>query len=425
MQIHKQEFDAIIGLDWADKKHDICLMTVGEAGQRVAEYAVIKHDPGEIQDWARRLRERFGQEARIAVALELERGPVVSALLEYDIFVLFPVRPDGLAKYRQTFTPSRAKDDPSDAFLAADFVRRHPERFSPLKPERPQMRQLRRLVQDRRQLVQDRTRLVNRLTWHLKAYHPLVLSLFRDKFTDVFLDFVDRWPTLDALKRARPDTLRDFFRSNNVRHSAVIEKRLGAIAEARPLTRDMAVIEPSVLMVRGIIGQLRQVNKAVVSFDEAIEAICAKLPDYAIFKQLPGAGAALAPRLLAAFGENRERFPTAASMQKYAGVAPVTERSGQKSWVHWRFICSTFLRQSFVEWVGETIPRSFWAKAFYERYKAKGVSHNAAIRALAFKWIRILWRCWVDRTAYDESTYLAALKKRGSPLLKFAADSSP
>ena len=153
--------------------------------------------------------------------------------------------------------------------------------------------------------------------------------------------------------------------------------------------------------------------------------ICTKLPDYAIFKQLPGAGAALAPRLLAAFGENRERFPTAASMQMYAGVAPVTERSGQKSWVHWRFICSTFLRQSFVEWVGETIPRSFWAKAFYERHKAKGVSHNAAIRALAFKWIRILWRCWIDRTAYDESTYLEALKKRGSPLLKFAADSSP
>ncbi len=391
MQIQKQEFDAIIGLDWADKKHDICLITVADSGERLFEYAVIKHDPGEIHEWARGLQERFGHSARIAVALELERGPVVSALLEYDIFVLFPVRPDGLAKYRQTFTPSRAKDDPSDAFLAADFVLRHPERFSPLKPERPQMRQLRRLVQDRRQLVQDRTRLVNRLTWHLKASHPLVLSLFRD---------------------------------GNVRHSAVIEKRLIAIAEARPLTRDTAVIEPAVLMVKGIIGQLRQVNNAIASFDEAIECVCEKLPDYDIFQQLPGAGAALAPRLLAAFGENRDRFPSAASMQKYAGVAPVTERSGQKSWVHWRFICSTFLRQSFVEWVGETIPRSFWAKAFYDRHRAKGVSHNAAIRALAFKWIRILWRCWNDRIAYDESTYLASLKKRGSPLLKFAADSS-
>ncbi|MCG5054113.1 MAG: IS110 family transposase [Myxococcales bacterium] len=305
--------------------------------------------------------------------LELERGPVVSALLEYDSFVLFPVRRDGLAKYRQTFTPSRAKDDPSDALLAADFVLRHPERFFPLQPE---MRQLRRLVQDRRQLVQDRTRLTNRLTWHLKAYHPLVLSLFRDKFTDVFLDFVERWPILQALKRARPETLRTFFREGNLRHSAIIEKRLQAIAEARPLTQDSAVIEPAILMVRGLIGQLREVNKAIQSFDDTIEATCAKLPDSAIFKQLPGAGAALAPRLLAAFGENRERFPNAASMQKYAGVAPVTERSGQKSWVHWRFICSTFLRQSFVEWVGETIPRSFWAKAFYERHKAKGVSHK-------------------------------------------------
>lgn len=266
MQIQNQEYHAIIGLDWADKKHDVCLITLGPSGERVTEYAVVKHDPGEIHEWARGLQERFGQDARIAVALELERGPVVSTLLEYDIFVLFPVRPDGLAKYRQTFTPSRAKDDPSDAFLAADFVLRHPERFSLLQPER----QLRRLVQDRRQLVQDRTRLTNRLTWHLKAYHPLVLSLFRDKFTDVFLDFVERWPSLQALKRARPETLRTFFREGNVRHSAVIEKRLQAIAEARPLTQDSAVIEPAILMVRGLIGQLREVNKAIQSFDDTI-----------------------------------------------------------------------------------------------------------------------------------------------------------
>ena len=60
-------------------------------------------------------------------------------------------------------------------------------------------------------------------------------------------------------------------------------------------------------------------------------------------------------------------------------------------------------------------------RAFYESHRAKGASHNATIRALAFKWIRILFRCWVDRTPYNESRYLAALQKRQSPLLKFAA----
>ena len=177
-------------------------------------------------------------------------------------------------------------------------------------------------------------------------------------------------------------------------------------------------------MVLALVPQLRAVTAAIHRFEEEISHLCSKLPDFPIFDSLPGAGPTLAPRLLAAFGERRERFPTPASVQKYAGIAPVTERSGRKHWVHWRFICNKFLRQTFVEWAAETIPRSFWARAFYERHRAKGAGHNAALRALAFKWIRILWRCWTDRIPYDESRYLTALQHRSSPVLAFAAKSS-
>lgn len=141
-------------------------------------------------------------------------------------------------------------------------------------------------------------------------------------------------------------------------------------------------------------------------------------PDYALFRALPGAGPALAPRLLAAFGEQRERFAGADELQKYSGIAPVTERSGNKSWVHWRWQCPTFLRQTFVEWAAQTINKSFWAGAYYRQQRDQGSPHQAAVRALAFKWLRILYRCWQTRTPYDESTYLNALKRRGSPLLK-------
>ena len=165
-------------------------------------------------------------------------------------------------------------------------------------------------------------------------------------------------------------------------------------------------------------------NAAVERFDAEIAALCPKLPDYELFDSLPGAGPALAPRLLVAFGERRERFPDPASLQKYVGVAPVTERSGNKSWVHWRFACPTFQRQTFIEWVGQTVPRSFWAKAFYQSYRERGGSHQAALRALAFKWIRVLHRCWLDRKPYDEARYLMALQKRHAPLLAFAAKAS-
>ena len=95
----------------------------------------------------------------------------------------------------------------------------------------------------------------------------------------------------------------------------------------------------------------------------------------------------------------------------------MTERSGHKHWVHWRWQCPTFLRQTFVEWAAQTINKSFWAGAYYRQQKAKGCSHQAAVRALAFKWIRILYRCWQTSTPYDELTYLDALRRRGSPLL--------
>jgi transposase IS116/IS110/IS902 family protein len=173
-----------------------------------------------------------------------------------------------------------------------------------------------------------------------------------------------------------------------------------------------------------LLPQLRAACAAIERFDEEIARLCPELPDYDLFRALPGAGPALAPRLLVAFGERRERFPDAASLQKYAGVAPVTERSGNKSWVHWRYSCPTFLRQTFIEWVGQTIPRSFWASAFYKLCRERGMRHQAALRALAFKWIRVLYRCWIDRTPYDEARYLMALQKRNAPLLAFAAKAS-
>jgi hypothetical protein len=104
-------------------------------------------------------------------------------------------------------------------------------------------------------------------------------------------------------------------------------------------------------------------------------------------------------------------------VQQYAGIAPVTERSGKKNWVHWRWQCPTFLRQTFVEWAGQTIKKSLWAGAYYRQQRAKGSSYQAAVRALAFKWIRILYRCWQTGQPYDESACLNALRRRGSPLL--------
>jgi hypothetical protein len=74
------------------------------------------------------------------------------------------------------------------------------------------------------------------------------------------------------------------------------------------------------------------------------------------------------------------------------------------------------LQQTFHEWAGHSIAHSPWARSYYQQQRERGKRHHAAARELAFKWIRIVFRCWKDRMADDESRYLAALAKRNSPL---------
>jgi len=405
-------FTAYVAIDWADAKHDICVQAAG--GQQ-REFDCISHQVDQIEQWAQSLHKRFG--GTIAIALELTKGPIVYALQKYDFFVVFPVNPSTLAKYRETFTPSGAKDDPTDSELILDLLVRHPERFAPLNPQSVEMRTLACLVEQRRNLVDDKTRITNRLRSTLKQYYPQMLEWFKHVDTVMVCDFITRWPTLKQLKRARKNTLEKFFHEHNMRFSHILDARLESIKAAKPLTLDAAVVIPYSLQALVLTDQLRVSLQAIRRYDDEIAELAPKHPDYDLFSALPGAGPSMAPRLLVAFGEQRNRFDSAAALQKYAGIAPVTERSGKKHWVHWRWQCSTFLRQTFVEWAAQTINKSFWAGAYYRQQRDKGCGHQAAIRALAFKWIRILYRCWQTRTLYNESVYLSALKRRGSPLL--------
>jgi transposase len=410
-------FTVFIGLDWADTKHDICWQAA-DSDRR--EFGRIAHTVSSIDDWAREMHQRYG--GRIAIALEASRGPIVYALQKYDFLVLFPINPSSLASYRKTFAPSRAKDDPTDAELALDFMVRHPEQCRPLKPQSPKIRELSFLVEQRRQLVNDRVRLSNRLVNALKQYYPQALEWFASHDTVLFCDFLERWPTPLQARRARRATLKKFFWAHNCRRSAIMEARVEAIKVTQLMTHDIAVINAHSLQVQLLAEQLRGLVKAIERYDATIAALAPLHPDYALFSVLPGAGQALAPRLLVAFGEHRDRFGSAAEVQMYVGVAPVTERSGKKCWIHWRLRCPTFLRQSFVEWAGKTISSSYWAGAYYRQQRAKGSDHQSAVRALAFKWIRILYRCWKTRTPYDETKYLKALKRRGSSLVKLLGE---
>ncbi len=412
MQAELSQFTAIIGIDWADKKHDVCVQAA-ECGQRQSYR--VQHKADKLDEWARSLYRQYG--GPIAVALELSKGPLVSVLQKYDFFEIFPIDPTTLANYRKTFTLSGAKDDPTDVEYALNLLLTHTEHFKALKPQSVEMRTLMTLVEQRRRLMNDRVRITNRLRSALKQYYPQALEWFDHLDTLLFCDFMKRWPSLAQARRSRKATLERFFREHNMNRKALLERRMTAIKSAMPLTTDEAVIAPYRLQALTLVAQLEVTLTSLRLYDDEIAALAPHHPDYGLFSALPGAGPSLAPRLLVAFGEQRERFANAAELQKYAGIAPVTQRSGQSTWIHWRWQCPTFLRQTFVEWAAQTINKSYRAGLYYYQQRAKGCSYQAAVRALAFKGIRILYRVWVARTPYDEAKYLKTLQERGSPLL--------
>ena len=407
------QFAAYVGIDWADKKHDIILQI---AGSDTVETLQLEHRPEAIDVWANQLRERFGHRP-IAVCLEQRKGPLIYALSKYDHFCLFPINPLMLAKYRQAFSPGGAKDDPTDAAFILDLLRHHQDKIAVWLPDDQETRALRQLTESRRGLVSMRIQVSNQLTANLKNYFPQALDCVDSIDTILACDFLQKWTCLDQVKRVQRNTLQSFYQHHSVRSQDLINVRIDCLKNAVHLTRDAGVVVPSIALTQALVIQLRSLIDSIRCYAQSIDNAFNQHPDAFIFKSLPGAGPTFAPRLLVAFGSNRDRFRSAQSVQEYAGIAPVMKRSGQSSSVHWRYACPGFLRQSFVEWAGLSIRYSFWAKSYYQSQRNKGKSHNVAVRALAFKWIRIIYRCWKNRTEYDEATYLFALKKHHSPLL--------
>lgn len=401
-------FAAFVALDWADRKH---VWALRAADSDRGDQGELENTPEAVQAWAAGLAQRFGGRP-VAVALEQARGALLFMLTQYEHLVLFPVHPATLANYRAAFFPSGAKDDPSDTDLLLDLLVHHRDRLRPWQPDTVETRTLQFLVEHRRRMVDEKTRQSHRLTAQLKLYFPQILGWFDDVDSALVGDLLERWPTLEQLQKARPATLRQFFHQHNCRSAELIEQRLEQIRKAMAATHDQAVIQSSVSGARVLVQLIATLRKGIAELDRQIARLFANHPEFPLFNSLSGAGPALAPRLLAALGTQRDRYGSAHEIQCHSGIAPVLERSGNTQWTHVRRACPKFLRQTFHEWAGHSIGSSQWAREYYQHQRAKNKSHHAAVRALAFKWIRILYRCWKDRTPYDEARYLETLRRR-------------
>jgi len=407
------DYAAFVGLDWGDEKHALSLCAAGSA---VVEPATLEQTPEALADWATTLRTRFPNR-KIAVAVEQARGALLAGLSQYEHIVPFPVNPKSLARFREALYPSRSKDDLVDADLLLELLVKHREHLRAWQPDTVQTRQLALLNEQRRHFVDHRTGLTNQLLSHLKAVFPQAPKLLgEDLASRLATDFLKKWPTLQAVQKVKPAVLRQFYYGHNSRSEELIALRLELAKNAVALTSDPALLAAHSLSIQTLAAQLQALRPFLQQYDQQIAELFGAHPDAPIFQSLPGAGPVLAPRLLTSLGTDRSRFSEPVALSSYSCIAPVTEKSGKtQHWVHVRWSCPKFLRQSWHEFANSSIKFSAWAALCYQEFRKK-MDHHEAIRKLAYKWQRIVWRMWQNRQPYDEARYLATLQKRGHKL---------
>jgi transposase len=410
-QENPNNYVAFIAIDWADRQHVFSLQV---AGQSTKETGTLEQKPEVIGPWVAKLRERFGGRP-VAIAVEQSRGALIHALLSYDFIVIYPLHPSTVAKFREAFKSSGAKNDPLDTDQILQILTKHRELLKPLNPDTEETRLLARLVEDRRKAVDLRTSHIQALSAALKEYFPQALELLNGNLASrLACDFLIKWPTFEAFQQAKPSTLKRFYYGHNIRSPELIEQVLSLATTAQALTTDKAIVQSGSRLSQMYARLIQSLNPVIEDYEGHIQKVFQDHPEANLFNKLPGAGPALAPRLLSFFGTDRSRYEAAGNAQSFCGIAPVTKSSGKTRVVYFRHACPKFDRQTFHEFARLSVAKCQWARNYVDYYAGKGKKFHTIIRALAFKWIRILFRCWKNRTPYDETKYMDNLKKRGS-----------
>jgi transposase len=324
------------------------------------------------------------------------------------------VAPPASNRYRDRKAPSGTKTDRHETWALADALRTDGHAWRALRPQDEATATLRALCRDEITLIEQRTALVNQLRAALREYYPAALAAFADWTVPSTWAFLLAFPTPAGLQAAGKRKREKFLHTHKLWRPQTVEKRLAIFAAAAALPASPAVTRAKSLLAVSLAKVLATLQTQLDEYRRRITQAFREHPDHDIFGGLPGAKAVLAPRLLAELGSVREEYPEADGLMCQAGVSPVSYQSGQIDKCRLRRACDKVLRFTVHLWADASRKKCAWARAYYERKRGEGHSHASALRCLGKRWLKILWRLWVERKPYDEAVHLASLQRRGS-----------
>lgn len=389
------------GIDWADTHHDA--LVIDETGRPVSSLRV-SHTPEGLSQLISFLSGMVPSKEQMACIIETNHGLLIAALLEAG-FPVYPVNPKTVDRRRGA---SGAKTDAIDAYLLAKTGRADLADLRQLKPDSPVVAELKALTRDQDALIQSQTRLVNQLTACLKAYYPVALQLFTKLHQPATLKFLHTYPMPQAAQAASVEQIATLLKAT--RHPTPVKtaQHIWHTLQQPQLQADAITTRTKSRLMLALIAQLLPLIEQIAAYDKEISTLFLTHADQEVWSSLPGAGKRLAPRMLTEWGDDRERYSDANSMQALAGTSPVAYESGNYSKPHKRYACIKPLRNALQQFAWQSTKQEAWALAYYQRKRKEGKSHSMALRALANVWVRIIYAMWLNHTCYDGATFEAA-----------------
>ncbi len=403
-----------VGIDWAAATHAVCVLD--SDGRKLAAFTV-EHTADGLSGLARRLA-RIGTPDAMPIGIERPDGRLVDVLLEAGHPVV-PVSPNAIKTWRESETGSGAKSDAGDAYVIADYLRCRHHRLSLAVPYSAQTKALRTVVRTRDDLVDMRVAATNQLSALLEAHWPGAKAIFADVESPIALEFLTRYPTARHAQHIGAKRLATFCAKHGYSGRRTGEQLLARLRAAPAGTLDEVLCEAVRDAVIAVVTVLKTLGAALKDLGRSVAATLGEHPDSEIFTSLPRSGQINAAQMLAEWGDCRQAYDGPDSVAALAGATPVTKESGKHRAVHFRWACNKRFRVAITTFADNSRHTSPWAAKVYTDARSRGLDHPHAVRVLARAWIRVIWRCWIDRVPYDPTRHGNAilLTKSGQPEL--------
>jgi transposase len=396
-----------VGVDWADSAHAV--YAEDDNGTKTLSRSVPQTVEG-LREWGRWLDEQRAAGHEVWAAIERPEGRLVDFLLDHGV-VVYPINPGIVDGLRRRFRMSGAKSDPFDARVLASFLRTDHGHLSSLRPSSEAAQELKGLTRDYARQVRQQTRLLNQLTATLKAYYPRGLEVCEDLKSEWARAFLREHPTPEAVARLTERRWQRWARAHRLRPERA--QALWEIVRQPQLAMPAHVVRVKARLLRALLEQLTVTLGAVQAYAEAISDFFAGMPGARWAASLPGgASGTTVASLYAELGDAAGRWESFRHLQGCSGTVPVTESSGTVRLVKFRRACNMHLRQAVQQFAFQSLTKSEWARAYYDRCRQRGQRHHHAVRALAAKWLKIIFVLWSRQLAYDETHHLAMMTRQ-------------